>query len=329
MIRDRIERKYVLFIPVYSMRSYETGKYKLNCDGNMARVLSMIYSSNPLFVDIYIPSNNMIDQDDFIALKRKLFNKGIDKKVRFIHTKYGANAKETRALNTILNTDMNYGRASYDVVIVEPQVSVIDASILYGKTNVIYWCVASETISYSPWFTKDYKDLDKYLAQNFVTACATQSQVDYLGGLSYKDEFYNPEFSDTKIIFFPFRLSDESYQWEKFQQMIYQLCKEGVRDFSVIVTDPNASIKTSNIPNLVFAPSSSPIYVSILKGKPIIPYFEKADEVKHIGIEEMVMYNCDIVCYDNKELPDSNNIYKVNDDLAFYDALKGLLTRED
>lgn len=328
MIRDRIAWNYALFVPVYSMRSYETGKYKLNCDGNMARVLSMIYDSNVLFADILIPSGNMLDRNDFLELKRKVRNKGLEKKISFKHTAgYGANAKETRASNMIINIPPGINKQSYDVVIVEPQTAVIDASIVYGNDKIIYWCVASETISFSPWFTKDYKDLDKYLAQNFVTACATQSQVDYLGGLSYKDEFYNPKFSDTKIIFFPFRLSDESYQWEKFQQMVFQLCHDGVKDFSVIITDPNASVKTSNIQNVTFAPSSSPIYISILKGKPIIPYFEKADEVKHIGIEEMVMYNCDIICYDNKELPDTSNIYKVNDDIAFYDTLKGLVTK--
>lgn len=324
MIREELKQKEVLFIPVFSMRSYETGKYKLNCDGNMARVLSMIYNSGVKCAYITIPMPKNLDETDFANLKLKLKNKGMDKYVKFLsNSGYGENAKATRHSKNILKS---IRPADYDVIVTEPQMVTYDLIHKHYLGKLIYWCVASQTISYSPWFTEEFRFIDKEIAANIPTACATDTQVQYLEGLSYKDEFYNSEFSDMKIIFFPFRLSDPSYKFDTLKEMVKKLKSEGIKNFQVIVTDPNQSGDFSNTPEILLVPSNAALYISILKGKPIIPYFENANEIKHISIEEMAMYKCEIVCYDNNEIPKGDNVHTVINDREFYLKLKSLLS---
>ena len=327
-IRERISNKNVLFIPVVSMRSYETKKYKLNCDGNMARLLSIIYQSSIKKATIVVPDKSNIDLLDFRELSKKIYDKGLSEIVEFAFNEgYGDNAKETRESERIfLNLEKGVGDI-YDLIITEPQIctkQLIDDESIENQ-KLIYWCVASETINYSPWFTREFKEYDKYISSRISTACATQSQVEYLKGLSYKDEFYNANFSDVNIVFFPFRLSDPSYKAELFIDMIKRLNDDGVKNFKVIITDPNTSDISDDftkLENVIKVQADFSVYLSILKGKPIIPYFENADEVKHISIEEMVKYGCEIICYENKELPDTSNIIKVKSDETFYTALK-------
>lgn len=321
MLKEKLRNKNVLFIPVFSMRDYKTGKYKLNCDGNMARILSIVYSSQLNNCMITIPKREMLDCNDFNQLLVKLKDKQIESKITFYHDGgYGKNAKETRS-----SKNFNYMKEKdaynlFDYIVSEPQQITKELIKSFDNDKLIYWCVASETISYSPWFTREYKEVDKWIASKILTICATSSQVKYLEGKSVKGEFYLPEFSNIKIIFFPFRISDESYKWELFVSMVNNLIEEGVKNFRVLYTDPNnSSGELSDV--FMKVQADFPIYIAILKGQPIIPYFENANEIKHISIEEMAMYDCNIVCYDTKEIK-CNNVTMVKDDHEFYEELK-------
>lgn len=321
MLKEKLRNKNVLFIPVFSMRDYKTGKYKLTCDGNMARILSIVYSSQLNNCMITIPRKERLDLDDFKHLTVKLRDKKIEDKITFRYDDgYGENAKETRSsksFNFIKEKDMY---DSFDYIISEPQQVTEELIKHFDNTKLIYWCVASETISYSPWFTREYKEVDKWIASKILTICATSSQVNYLNGKSVKGEFYLPEFSKMKIIFFPFRISDESYKWKLFVSMVNNLIDEGAKNFRVLYTDPNNS--SSDLSDVfIKVQADFPIYIAILKGQPIIPYFENANEIKHISIEEMAMYNCNIICYKTDEIK-CKNITMVNNDHEFYEELK-------
>lgn len=330
---EKLNGANFLFVPVLSMRDYSTNKYKLNCDGNMARVLSIIYKGeiNGIRINhavINIPSLDKLMQSDFKELKNKIIQKGIDDKITFIfNNNYGINAHDTRMTPKLIDDINNIN--SFDYIVTEPQYLtkqlINDDSI--NNNKLIYWCVASETINYSPWFTKEFKEDDKWIASKITTICATDSQVKYLKGKSKLGEFYNANFSDMKIIFFPFRISDESYQWNKFFNMLKRLKSEGVRNYKVLVTDPNNSLENISDDFISIIDSSFPLYISILKGKPIIPYFENADEVLHISIKEMEMYKCEIICYNNHSIQDDTNIYKVSNDEEFYAKLKELIEK--
>ena len=328
MLKEKIKNKVALFIPVISMRDYATGLYKLNCDGNIARILSMVYQSDIILAYITVPVYEKIDKDDFRELQLKLIDKGIKNKVTFIYSGlYGDNAAETRRSNHNVNFLFDViSPESIDIIIVEPQgitKQLINSSLIDNE-KLIYWCVASETKYHSPWFTREFKEDDKFISGIIATACATDSQVEYFGEKAYKEEFYNPKFSDSKIIFFPFRLSDQSYQSGLFIEMICRLKSEGIKNFKVLITDPNQSC--IEVPDAIIVQSDHSIYTAILKGKPIIPYFENADEVKHISIEEFCMYKCEVICYDNREIAYGDNIHQVPNDECFYRELKKLIT---
>ena len=321
MLREKLKNKNVLFIPVFSMRDYKTGKYKLNCDGNMARILSIVYSSQLNNCIITIPMKEKLDLDDFKQLLVKLKDKMIENKITFYYDDgYGVNAKETRSSKNFSYIKKKDVYDSFDYIVSEPQQVTNELIKRFNNDKLIYWCVASETINYSPWFTREYKEIDKEIASKILTVCATSSQVKYLKGKSVKGEFYLSEFSNIKIIFFPFRISDESYKWELFVSMVNNLIEEGVKNFRVLYTDPNnSSGDLSDV--FVKVQNDFPVYIAILKGQPIIPYFENANEVKHISIEEMAMYNCNIICYNTKEIK-CDNITMVKNNKEFYEELK-------
>ena len=66
-IRDEITNKSVLFVPIFSARSYETGIYNLALDGNMARIVSMILMGKPDKATVLIPRN--ISNLDVISIR--------------------------------------------------------------------------------------------------------------------------------------------------------------------------------------------------------------------------------------------------------------------
>ena len=71
-IRDEITNKSVLFVPIFSARSYETGIYNLALDGNMARIVSMILMGKPDKATVLIPRN--ISNLDVISRQLKGMN---------------------------------------------------------------------------------------------------------------------------------------------------------------------------------------------------------------------------------------------------------------
>lgn len=322
---DRIKDSKVLFIPVYSMREYTTGKYKLLNDGNMNRVISKVFSAKPKKATILIPEVSNIA--DFEELKKFISNCGLSQIISFVECNgYKENANATRkTVNEFLSIYKELKtKISFDLIVSEPNflTSVMSLSDEYHE-EIIYWCVASKTSTYSPWFVEEFAALDKVIAEKVKTAVLTKTQVEYLQGKSFVDSnFYCPELFDYKTIFFPFRLSDKSYHAEEFKNAINELLSEGVSGFKVLFTDPNES----NIfeENGVFKKVSSDkdVYLSILKSKPIIPYFEDSNNVLHISIFEFMYYGCDVIMFENDNIKYEKSI--ILDDLK---NLKNILKK--
>ena len=323
-MNDFIKGKDVLFIPIYSMRDYATGVYKLDSDGNMARIVSKLIECDYNFATVYIPSCN----SGLAKIINQLNRAGKYDKVRFKVTDgYGKNAKETRdfpdgLLKKVIWESDNC--VEYDVIIAEPNY-LIDKLVDYTD-EVIYWNVASDTTFGTPWFVKEYSELDKKLAKDFKTACANKAQVDKLGGQSFVEKFYDPSYFDYKIIFFPFRISDASYKARTFYEVIRDIYfEEGITNFKVYYSDPNSSndiFRESDI--FVKVPSNHDIYIGILKGKPIIPYLEDHDMIEHISINEFKYYNCNVIMRAPR-----NGIYLSNFEfMNSYDELKTALIKK-
>lgn len=325
-INTYIKGKRCLFIPVYSMRDYKTGKYKMMNDGNMARILSKVFSVANDSVDVMIPS--IEDIADFEELSNFVAKSGI--KVRFIQTGcYGKNANETRkSFKFVTDPKLKLLELcdEYDIIICEPNYLTMYLIERGFEDKLIYWCVASKTSQMCPWFVEEFSDLDKMIAQKVKTAVLTKTQVEYLGGMSFVDsEFYRPELFDYKTIFFPFRLSDQSYHAEFVRDAINELKDEGYNNFKILYTDPNASDVFIDDGTFVKIPSSKDVYLSVLKSKPIIPYLEDSNNVLHISIFEFMYYGCKLIMFENDNINPDGAIMIDNNIESLKKAIKKFL----
>ena len=320
-IRDEITDKSVLFVPIFSARSYETGIYNLALDGNMARIVSMILMGRPDKATVLIPKN--ISNLDVISRQLKGMN------VNFIRCDaYGENAYATR-MNGIAFADfMNdrFGPNDFDVLILEPNTLLLSDHLLtFRFAKIIYWCVASVTSKGTPWFTEKFVDMDKKIANMFPTECILQTQVEALGGLSYADEkgFYDASQFDYDTIFFPFRLTDKNYHAEDVKNAIKKIKKTCHNNFKVLYTDVNDSGRFyEDSDTFIKVPSQKEVYIGILKSKPIIPYLEDTNVLTHINIHEMMYYGCRLIMFENETYKGYDNVTFIKDIQELPDELK-------
>ena len=76
-----------LIVPIYSMRSYETGKYSILKDGNFKLQINRMNWD----YDLLVVPTNIADLDEFLDL-------GILPMSQIISAEYGENAYETRKI---------------------------------------------------------------------------------------------------------------------------------------------------------------------------------------------------------------------------------------
>lgn len=315
-LKERLDGKRVLFIPIFSMRDYQTGIYNLDNDGNFARIQSLIEDANLKAALVTIPRN--------ASLHRKLSNKW-----NFIMFPYGENARATRLakvdVESILRCVNSY---NIDYVISEPNVLTAELAERIPE-KLIYWCVASVTSEGTPWFVEDFVESDKALAQKVVTACANNAQVEALGGLAYYEpSFYDPKLFDYKTIFFPFRLTDSNYHAKEFLNAIYELSKrDDVPPFKALYTDVNNSELFSSNVAMHKISADHDTYLQVLKGRPIIPYLERDDVLEHISIHEFMYYNCELIMLSQRHKRDYPNITYINSTDELLEALVNSLRR--
>ena len=129
-------QKEVLFIPIFSMRSYVTGIYKLENDGNMARIMSKLIELNYKHATVFIPKLHT----DITQFENKL--KEYKKNVTFVESNgYQENAAATRSeyeefMNEIFTKDKKY-----DIIISEPNVLTYKLVEMQKEKQfeLIYW----------------------------------------------------------------------------------------------------------------------------------------------------------------------------------------------
>lgn len=324
-IENYLKDKKVLMIPVYSTRSYETGEYNLLADGNVSKYLMKIIGSNAQEIDIFYP-NNSVNLDKI----KEIVKNNTNQKVNWVPVKYGINAHETRNMGKQF---FGYINKKYDIIITE--INTLAEIIAEGqgnefcnKNNLIYW-VGSYNTDCTRWDTIGHEQLNKKIAKEIKTACLLPAQVSFLGGKAFEDEcIYNPKYFDKKYIFFPFRLSDSSYKLDLLLKVIDKLKNEKINNFVVLYTDPNDSGLLNKSDETIFikVPANKFVYLSILKGKPIIPFLDDVEKNYHSNIFEFMYYDCKVIMYDNEN---SNFVkaIKIKNDEEFYIKLKELLIK--
>lgn len=333
-IEEIMKNNNVLLIPVYSTRSYKTGIYDLAADGNVTKFLMKIVNSNAKSIDMFYPrkQNNL----SFIT---NFFKKWKINNINLIPFDYGENAHETRNMGKIFLKEIerkfkDEGKI-YDVIISEvdtlAQLCLQKQYIYFNDINFVYWA-GSWNADGTFWNCKGHEELNKRIAEKIITPCLLPGQPNIYKGNSFYDICaYDASLFDKATIFFPFRLSDMSYKARFFAEMI-NVISEDRNDFVVLYTDPNDSQLFEQYRNEkgdIFkkVPCDKYVYLSILKGKPIIPYFDNPDINYHTNIFEFLYYECDIIIFENElcksfESVENKNITYIRELGEFRSALE-------
>lgn len=275
-------------VPIYSMRSHETGEYAVLKDGNLQLHLNRARPG-----DIIAVPKNATDVDEL----RELFPE-----FEFAPLWYKENAFETRKHfweenQWVVDSLIEY----YDVVGL-----VTDITGYTGRYPVFF----NFNITMNP--EKPLFYIDRFIEtdvasvnRSISTYVLNQCQKDVLvahGAQDYKIivdqkvirpsviERYARDLAPIFVegIFHPFRISDQCY---RFGQVVECGIVSGQ---PIYITDPNDSFDRSHYPEealiRVFKPSKTEYY-QILKGRPHIQYFENPEKVFHPGLAEFIYFN--------------------------------------
>lgn len=319
-LKERIKGKRVLFIPVFSMRDRKTGVYNLENDGNYARVCSLLANAEHANAIILLPD-------------RTTGKYQIPPKTTLYHVDaYKFNAHATRWETTdflkvfINELDLN----NFDIIVSEPNAITQLLSKYGNNSKLIYWCVASITDTDTPWFVKEFEEIDKDIASRTPTAVASIGQVEGLKGKAYLEEsFYDASLFDYQTIFFPFRLTDENYRAGEFANIVRKLSERtDLKPFKVLYTDINNSGIFDDNKYFVKISGDHDTYLQVLKGRPIIPYLENMDVLEHISINEFIYYHCEVIAFNCRHKKDCDNIIYVNTFTELYESLVNKLKKE-
>lgn len=288
----------LLIVPIYSMRSHDTGMYNLLLDSNMNIALhkcSVLSSDYVVHITIPRNANQVAEVQDIVRY--------FDCEVTFLPIKYGKHAGETRDIlnESVKGIHFKYydkvelGVASIDPIIKNTEYHLYNTSILgtsrpyadkhfpallkrlnagyrvnFSCTNQLYKIPKHQLHLCSTDMKLFSKQFNSYMMQKFVDEDLYQilsAAVDY------------------GAYFFPFRLSDPCYKWEYISQV----------DKQIIITDPNdsglANENTFNIGELHGCKKT--LYCTMLalmrdRKDITIPLYEDIALNYHISIVEMV-----------------------------------------
>lgn len=274
-----------LIVPIYSMRSYETGKYSILKDGNFKLQINRMNWDH----DILIIPKNTSDLDEFLDLGILPFD-------QVKTAEYGENAYETRKI--FWKKNQAYLDA-YGLPI------VTDITGYTGNNELINNFNITKDPEVSRWYIDEFIDIDVESCKRAKkTYVLNEGQRDYLLSIDpdlnvevntkviskrYFDQvgvqqpWPMPEFD----IFFPFRLTDPAYS---FEQVVFQ--NEGS---TILVTDPNDSYK-NQFGNVTKKRFTKREYYGIIYTRPKIIYNENPNKVFHPGLADFIYFGCDIEC---------------------------------
>ena len=311
-----IKNKRVLHIPIVSMRSHIDNVYDLGCDGNVNRFLSKFHNIDIESLTITLPT---------LCKNKELITKILPNATLIECPCYGSNANFTRKnlkwfewLETHLKTN------EYDVVLFEPNI-IVDFDFP-KNIHPIYWLPVSQTRKVEPKFIKEFQIIDLDGVEHFTTIVSSQGQKDFfnhhnvmLDNNVIDVELFESLENKTKIIFHPFRQSDDGYKTKEIYQVLEELHNEGVK-FKLFYTAPNEVVVPTKFPAYKVA-TDRWLYYTILKQKPIIVYLEDPTEILHTSIFEFIHYDSKLIYY-------ANGMFRHKDgvgEITSFDQLKSKL----
>lgn len=300
----------VLWVPIVSMRSYETGKYSILKDGNFQLTMARVLASDFTRLYIAIPT----DSADFKELQEKFKDQ---ENVYFVEMKYGANAVATRDMFWVANAEfLKDLETNVDLVI-------SDITGYPGKLPVVYnFNITKLPELDRPYIDKFFEQDLKSIEQSLFTTVLNPRQREYI--LEVRPDLLDkvivnskcahesllPKFDKTnkaeKLVFWPFRISDKAYQWEQFLEAFEE---QGLHDegYLIFCTDPNDTLECDK--SFVMSRKlSKSEYYQMLTARPIVVMLDDMDTVLHPGTIEFFHYRCPVITYTSKIYDNENTI---------------------
>lgn len=324
----------ILFIPNISMRDRKTNLYNLQLDGNLSRTLSYCERNKDKKFTVLLPSLNLCtaEAEDFVT---EYISSVENSNIEFesseywptdVHKLRGGKCK--RLMWQIFRMANKYNEVMFES-------QAIGKMLLrkwFKKYETTYMCPVSaymdNGIEAIPKFLQEFhKDDEKLIKKSNTTIFAAREQAEFFNryiGFSYKifKDFVPPSFlkaydniePDTKfdhnVFFFPFRLTDEGYNFFEFVQALDM----AGAPCEVYYTDPNNTFDTwSGLPKhvkFIKVSSDKKTYVSFLKNKKVIvPYYENPGIV-HASLCELEYFKTKVLG-DKKQYPQLNIVKDV------------------
>ncbi len=305
-----------LFLSMFSMRRYTDGKYSVLKDGNFQLSIARAYASDFEEVRIALP-HDACDIEETLEKFKVEIDSG---KFVFIPFTYGVNAANTREVFWGTNwCAIWFAQKGCDVLIT-------DITGYPGTLPVIY----NFNITKLPELDRPY--IDKFfetdlwsIEHSLFTTVLNPRQKEYIvevrPDLADKvlvhtkcaHENLLPISGDveelpSKMIFWPFRLSDKAYKWDEFKEAFESSIYKG---YTVVITDPN---ETSGDlpPYVVKIKPTKEEYYKILQSKPIVVMLDDIDTVLHPGTIEFFHYGCPVIAFNAALIGNKNSITDLN-----------------
>lgn len=309
----------VLWVPIFSMRSYVDGKYAILKDGNFQLTMARIFACNFGPVTIAVPSESS-DFDEVVERFKHV------RDITFLKVRYGTNAVDTR--ETFWEMNYPWVRARYELDGAW-DLLITDITGYPGKFPVIYnFNITKLPELDRPYIDKFFEQDLKSIEQSLFTTVLNPRQREYI--LEVRPDLMNKvivhtkcvhqdliprsdvpiwPFSD-KVIFWPFRISDAAYKWEEFVETFIQY---GLDDsYQIIVTDPNDTLKNEPWFVTKIKPTKEEYY-RLLDSRPTVVMLDDIDTVLHPGTVEFFAYNCPVITFKSKLIDNPNSISNLSE----------------
>lgn len=303
----------VLFCPIFSMRSYETGQYSILKDGNFQLMMSRVLASDFDRVFVSVPD----DASDFEEVLKR-FDDG--EHVHFVRMKYGENAVGTRDLFWESNAElMKNLQTGIDLLIT-------DITGYQGTLPVVYNLNITKLPELDrPYIDRFFETDLKSIEQSLFTTVLNPRQREYI--LEVRPDLLDkvivntkcahsnllPKFQKSKapekLIFWPFRISDKAYKWKEFLEAFIE---QGLEEqgYTIVITDPNDTYSSDWVTErfVTKVKLSKDEYYEMLSSRPIIVMLDNIDTVLHPGTIEFFHYRCPTITYESDLYENENGI---------------------
>jgi len=308
----------VLWIPIFSMRSHETGKYSILKDGNFQLTMARVLASNFDQVVVAVP----VGAADFDEVLERFKD---HTRVSFVCLEYGLNAVETRERFWELNADMIWAldRLS-DFVITD--ITGYNGEKPFANNFNITKLPELDRPYIDRFFESDLNSIER----GAFTTVLNPRQREYI--LEVRPDLVDKVFVNTKCvhasmlpkidpphkteaerqkIFWPFRISDKAYKFDQFIDVFDELNLSG-RGWTIETTDPNDSMKHERAYIGKMKPTKSEYY-ELLAKRPVVVMLDDIDTVLHPGTIEFFHYGCPVVTYNADLIRNPNTIVHLSE----------------